>query len=114
MGEAKRRKLSQIGSGLTDFPHDLSPYIDPDWAKWLFLAAFYDQVAGDHLKAGHILGREEFLGSGAIVMLPVECLAIIAQMGMPFRFVQEHLPSVLDDKRAQRRNGLSGIEIARR
>ncbi len=104
MGEAKR-KIAQQPS---------PPYIHPDWAKWLFLAAFYNQVSTAHWKAGHVLTREEFMKSGAIVMLPNECIAMIAMLGMPFRFVNERMPDVLAEKRAAARRTLGGIELTDR
>jgi hypothetical protein len=93
----------------THKPGDI--YIDPDWGKWLFLAAFYDNVATAHAKAGHILTREEFMKAGAVVMLPNECIAIIAVMGMPFRFMTEKVPDLLAERRAAERH--SGLVLAR-
>ncbi len=108
MGEAKRKRERD------HITFDLVPMIHPDWAKWLFLAAFYDQVSTAHWKAGHVLMREEFMKSGAIVMLPNECIAMIAMLGMPFRFVNERMPDVLAEKRAAARRTLGGIELTDR
>jgi hypothetical protein len=90
MGEAKRKQID----GWT---------AEQEYPKWLYLAAFYDQVATDHLKAGHILGRAEFLKSGCMIMVPTEVAAELAAMGCPFTFVRERLPTL---KQEMSRNGL--------